>query len=421
MSLLLNSLQENESAVRFAKNINTTPDADLLAISESEQEIINALQQAEEAEDRDLPLMDLTQPVEDGAPPPLYLDNAKALRDYTRQQRRVAIVRWTISAIALSTAVFLFSIQLKKTDQSNVLGFLSNQWEEQITEISEFAKQGLGNPVQGDQSNVLLATAKATAWQEPEQKNAKAVVTAKTESEPQKQEPKAIVLLREQQNEARSQLKSNSTSTKPAIEIIKINTQAQTQAQALTPYQQDRLESYIRKAYLAFNKGQLNEAERDYRKAYQLSSGHRDVLLGLAAISAKRSDYKTAIPLYQKVLDQSPYDPAVKQALSLAQQRHFEAINEQSLAQQDNDYVMGLEYTRLKRWNDAVDAFSRSLRKSPQNAAIAYNLALSYEHLGQHNRAFTYYQKAIKNSQQDESRFNLDTAKQRMEMIQASL
>ena len=174
-------------------------------------------------------------------------------------------------------------------------------------------------------------------------------------------------------------------------------------AQPIPPYsfQPDSGNSLLNGAYDAYQRGQLDEAQRLYAQA---AARERtvDALLGLAAIAGARNRNEDAARLYREVLDRDPHNATAQSALldllgntdRQATESRLKTLIER--APSAGLYqTLGNLYAEQNRWGDAQMAYFEAFRAAPGNADYAFNLAVSLDRLHQPQAALGYYEKAL--------------------------
>ena len=177
-------------------------------------------------------------------------------------------------------------------------------------------------------------------------------------------------------------------------------------------------------AYDAYQRGQLDEAQRLYAQAAARERSV-DALLGLAAIAGVRNRDEEAARLYREVLDRDPRNAAAQAALldllgntdRQATESRLKTLIER--APSAGLYqTLGNLYAEQNRWGDAQMAYFEAFRAAPSNADYAFNLAVSLDRLNQPQAALGYYEKAL--SIGGNSRFDRSQAETRVRQIKAT-
>ncbi|QLG88805.1 tetratricopeptide repeat protein [Chitinibacter bivalviorum] len=177
----------------------------------------------------------------------------------------------------------------------------------------------------------------------------------------------------------------------------------------------------LQQAWLAYQQDDVSQAERLYRKVLASEPRNRDALLGLAAVHVRRGQSAQAAGIYQYLLQLNPQDQAVQQAQMAL---NPEAISESSEArllqdasQSKNPLLLGQYYANRQRWQEAQEQFFQAWSVHPDNADLAYNLAVSLDHLKQARLAADYYRKALDLANKRASSFDRAAAEARLAQL----
>lgn len=189
-------------------------------------------------------------------------------------------------------------------------------------------------------------------------------------------------------------------------------------------FQPDRDSSVLNNAYEAYQRGQLDEAQRLYTQAAARERSV-DALLGLAVIAGARNRDEEATRLYREVLDRDPRNAAAQAALldllgntdRQATESRLKTLIERS-PNPNLHQTLGNLYAEQNRWGEAQTAYFEAFRAAPNNADYAYNLAVSLDRLHQPQAALGYYEKAL--SLGGTHRFERAQAESRIRQIKAT-
>ena len=189
----------------------------------------------------------------------------------------------------------------------------------------------------------------------------------------------------------------SASTVKPKIKARRIHTSA---PRLVEQHQDQSIDPLLNNAYLAYQSGKLDQAQQLYREVYRLDARNTDGLLGLAAIAQRRGEDSMAAHYYAQVLVLDPRNPVANagmSALSTGDNRESRLkllLNEQ----QDSPalyFALGNRYAEQSRWAEAQQAYANAYRLEPNNAGLAFNLAISLDRLGQNKSAVQYYQLAL--------------------------
>jgi Flp pilus assembly protein TadD len=172
-------------------------------------------------------------------------------------------------------------------------------------------------------------------------------------------------------------------------------------APATPRFQADPQSTLLTRAYAAYQRGDLDEAERDYARA--AASGRSvDALLGLATIASLKNRDADAQRLYRQVLDLDPRHPVAQAALldllgntdAQATESRLKILIEREPSPALYQ-TLGSLYADQQRWGEAQAAYFEACRGAPDNADYAFNLAVSLDQLRQYPAAHAHYEKAL--------------------------
>jgi Tfp pilus assembly protein PilF len=156
-------------------------------------------------------------------------------------------------------------------------------------------------------------------------------------------------------------------------------------------------------AWEAYQQRNWRLAEQLYRKILANEPRHRDALLGLAAVHIQQQQNDKASAIYQYLRQLNPQDHEAEQALLALYPERISAENaaawQQSQPQGDsravNPMLLGQYYASRSNWQQAQEQFFQAWSAQPDNADIAFNLAVSLDHLQQSKLAAEFYQQAL--------------------------
>jgi tetratricopeptide (TPR) repeat protein len=175
-----------------------------------------------------------------------------------------------------------------------------------------------------------------------------------------------------------------------------------------------RIAPEVRQGYDALRSGDMQAARKHYEAAVAADSTSLDAHLGLATAAARTGDRETATRHYRRALELDPKNPsAVAGLASLADFTRPDALEAQLRADITRypqsaalHFTLGNLYASQGRWNEAQSAYFEAYRFDPESADLAYNLAISLDHLGQARLAADFYQRALAASRQQAAQFD---------------
>ncbi len=160
----------------------------------------------------------------------------------------------------------------------------------------------------------------------------------------------------------------------------------------------------VENAYAAMRGARLAEARRHYEEALRGDARNIDALLGLATIAVREARLEDAQALYTLALEADPHEPTAVAGLTSLQPDAERATSQLKnvLANRPEaaaaHFALGNLYARQARWSEAQQAYFNAYTLEPANADLAYNLAVSLDHLRQAKLALAYYRQALQSA-----------------------
>lgn len=175
-----------------------------------------------------------------------------------------------------------------------------------------------------------------------------------------------------------------------------------------------RVSPEVSQGYDALKRGDAASARKFYEAAIAADASNLDAQLGLATAAARSGDRDTAARHYRRALALDPKNPAAIAGLAaLADFNRPEGLEEQLRADLTRypqspalHFTLGNLYASQSRWNEAQAAYFEAYRLDPDGADLAYNLAVSLDHLGQSRLAADFYQRALAASGRQAAQFD---------------
>jgi tetratricopeptide (TPR) repeat protein len=169
---------------------------------------------------------------------------------------------------------------------------------------------------------------------------------------------------------------------------------------SIKPMQAEPLDPLIGNAYLAYRGGKLDEARQMYLEVLGKDASNTDALLGLAAIAQLQGEDRLASQYYLRVLTLDPRNAVAHAGMSaLSTDENSESRLKNLLREQRDSaalhFALGNIYAGQSRWGEAQSAYFNAYTLDSKNAELAYNLAVSLDHLGQNKLAVQFYQRAL--------------------------
>jgi len=183
-----------------------------------------------------------------------------------------------------------------------------------------------------------------------------------------------------------------------------------------------RIAPEVSQGYEALRSGDLETARSAYQSAVAKDATSLDAQLGLATVAARAGDRATAMRHYRRALELDPKNAsAVAGLAALADFSRPDSLEAQLRADLTRypqsaalQYTLGNLYAAQGRWNEAQAAYFEAYRLDPEAADVAYNLAVSLDHLGQTRLATDFYQRALTASRQQSVQFDKGQVSRRL-------
>jgi len=169
---------------------------------------------------------------------------------------------------------------------------------------------------------------------------------------------------------------------------------------SIQPKQTELLDPLIKSAYLAYRGGKLNEAMQMYLEVNAKDARNADALLGLAAIAQLKGEDRLATQYYLRVLTLDPRNAVAHAGMSALNKDENSESRLKSLLHEQRDsaalhFALGNIYAGQSRWGEAQSAYFNAFTLDSKNSELAFNLAVSLDHLGQNKLAVEFYQRAL--------------------------
>ncbi|MEQ1915975.1 MAG: tetratricopeptide repeat protein, partial [Gallionella sp.] len=148
------------------------------------------------------------------------------------------------------------------------------------------------------------------------------------------------------------------------------------------------LDELLNQAYQEYRAGNFDSAQPHYQAVLAKEPNNTDALLGLAAIAQHHHADAVAANYYAKVLAQDPRNAVANAGMTaLTTDDNRESRLKTLLHEQPNaaslHFALGNQYAEQSRWSEAQQAYFNAYKLEPNNAELAFNLAVSLERLGQ--------------------------------------
>ena len=182
----------------------------------------------------------------------------------------------------------------------------------------------------------------------------------------------------------------------------------------------------MQSGYAAYQAGDLPLARAEYQHALREDASNRDALLGIAAVEARSGRAAEAESHYRRLLQADPRDPHAHAGLLALRAQRVDPLQAESriktLLANDPEagvlyFSLGNQYARQSRWDEAQLAYARAHAADAGNPDIAFNRAVSLDHLHQRAAALEQYRLALELASARSAHFALESARERIEQL----
>ncbi len=183
-----------------------------------------------------------------------------------------------------------------------------------------------------------------------------------------------------------------------------------------------RVSPEVLAGYRALLAGDAAGARRHYETAVKADASNVDAQLGLAASAARLGDPAAARSHYRAALALDPRNPsAIAGLAAIADLSRPDAVEGELRADLSRfphsaalHFTLGNLYASQARWTEAQAAYFEAYRLEPGGADLAYNLAVSLDHLGQARLAADFYRRALEASRGQGTQFDRSQVSRRL-------
>ncbi len=191
----------------------------------------------------------------------------------------------------------------------------------------------------------------------------------------------------------------------------------------------DPLSLAINQGYMAYNRGEFQEAEDAYNRALSISPRSRDAILGAAAVASVNGQLEKALVLYQRQLSQKPNDDyAHSGMLSILS---VESISPELFSKVNEllgkfpeaahlHFLKGRMLVKQSRWSAAQMSFFNAWTRSSDRADYAYNLAISLDNLGLPEEALIFYKRSLELARNNMYGVDIIAVRKRIEILEGA-
>jgi tetratricopeptide (TPR) repeat protein len=127
---------------------------------------------------------------------------------------------------------------------------------------------------------------------------------------------------------------------------------------------------YYNLGHCCEHEGMDEEAEKAYKKAFELDKTSADAVYRLGLLAIKNEDPKTAV-------------------------RYLSALTNKNNKSFDVLYNLGVAHDKLKDFEKAVESFKKAIAIEPAYSKVHKRLGYTYEAIGEHEEAMECFKKAM--------------------------
>ena len=176
-------------------------------------------------------------------------------------------------------------------------------------------------------------------------------------------------------------------------------------------------------AWLAYESGQYDGAEKLYAEVLHFEKNNRDALLGLGAIAIHKKDTETARRYYLALLKQDPRDPIATAAIASlhSDKTSIESDEEYLLTMLESNpkaahlnFSLGNIYAQKGEWKAAQQSYFNAWQQDNENADYLFNLAVSMDQLSKQELAIKFYKNSLLKSDNKQVSFSREAVKKRI-------
>lgn len=221
-------------------------------------------------------------------------------------------------------------------------------------------------------------------------------------------------------------LASRDPAQETAAELLRDGRRAAAAPLKLAPSREViRVPADVSRGFRSLTEGDLAAARRSYRAALDSDPTNLDALLGMATIEARGGNRFAAASFYGKSLAIDPRNATAQAGLAALEQdarpEGLESRLRADIAQSPQSaalrFALGNLFATQSRWNEAQVEFFEAFRLDPGSADLAFNLAVSLDHLKQPRLAAEYYARALEAARGQSAQFDPAAAARRLAQL----
>lgn len=176
-------------------------------------------------------------------------------------------------------------------------------------------------------------------------------------------------------------------------------------------------------AWLAYESGQYDEADKLYAEVLHLEKNNRDAMLGLGAIAIHRKDARAAKKYYLALLKQDPRDPIATAAIASlhsdkasieSDEEYLLSVLEKNPSAHHLNFALGNIYAQKGEWKEAQRYYFNAWQNNNENADYVFNLAVSMDQLSKQEQALEFYKECLLKSNNKQVSFSREAVKKRI-------
>ena len=185
----------------------------------------------------------------------------------------------------------------------------------------------------------------------------------------------------------------------------------------------DPLGEKLDAAWLAYENGQYDGAEKLYTEVLSLEDNNRDAMLGLGAVAIVKKDAETAKKYYLALLKLDPRDPIATAAIASlhsdsvsieSNKEYLLTMLESNPKAEHLNFALGNIYAQKGEWKAAQQSYFNAWQQDSENADYVFNLAISMDQLGKRRQAVKFYTESLHKSVNKQVSFSREAVQQRI-------
>ena len=166
---------------------------------------------------------------------------------------------------------------------------------------------------------------------------------------------------------------------------------------------------------LLFESGKIQEGKSTLKGLYDDSQLSAQYIFSLFEMYLDTDEVENAAMLGDKLIADFPEDwrGYYSRALVFLNQNEFDSAI--SILAPVSDifnkifsiqYMLGLSYSRIKKYNDALVHYNRALSLQPESVGVLHSMAIAYDETGDWNKSDNIYKQLIERNKSDAQAFN---------------